>query len=82
MQYKNNKGKHMKSLIKKIPYILPISIGLMCANQACATDGYTLFNPNGHTETYLINSEGVTVHTWHSQFRPALSVYLLESGEL
>lgn len=46
------------------------------------TQSYTLFTPIGSTETYLIDEQGDTVHTWQSNYRPALSVYLLESGEL
>lgn len=43
---------------------------------------YTLFTPFGDTDTYLIDHEGETVHTWESSYRPGLSVYLLENGEL
>ena len=43
---------------------------------------YTLFAPLKSTETYLINELGETVHTWESDYRPALSVYLLDNGEL
>ncbi|NQZ07367.1 MAG: aryl-sulfate sulfotransferase, partial [Algicola sp.] len=45
-------------------------------------DEYTLFTPNGTLDTFLIDKTGTTVHTWHSEHRPALSTYLLESGEL
>jgi len=34
------------------------------------------------TQTFLINSAGETVHTWSSNYRPRLSVYLLENGNL
>lgn len=44
--------------------------------------GYTLFSPMQSTETYLIDELGNTVHTWQSDYRPGLSVYLLDNGEL
>ncbi|WP_158638055.1 Lcl domain-containing protein [Shewanella donghaensis] len=43
---------------------------------------YTLFSPLGSTDTFLINTLGETVHTWQSEYRPGLSVYLTEEGEL
>ena len=45
-------------------------------------DEYTLFSPMQSTDTYLIDDHGNTVHTWQSDYRPGLSVYLLENGEL
>lgn len=44
--------------------------------------GYTLFAPLGETNTYLIDTNGVVVHTWPSAYRPGLSAYLLEDGTL
>lgn len=44
--------------------------------------GYTLFTPINTTESYLIDHTGEIKHTWSSKFVPALSVYLLENGEL
>jgi len=46
------------------------------------TKSYTLFSPMQSTETYLIDEQGNAVHTWQSDYRPGLSVYLLENGEL
>lgn len=46
------------------------------------TDSYTLFSPMQSTDTYLIDEQGNTVHTWESDYRPGLSVYLLNNGEL
>jgi predicted outer membrane repeat protein len=46
------------------------------------SDGYTLFAPIGSTTTYLMNNDGQFVHTWDSAYRPGLSTYLLESGNL
>lgn len=44
--------------------------------------GLVLFSPMASTETYLIDKQFNTVHTWQSEYRPGLSVYLLPSGEL
>ncbi len=44
--------------------------------------GYNLFAPLTSTNTYLINNNGSTVHTWSSQYRPGNAVYLLEDGTL
>ena len=41
-------------------------------------DGYTLFTPWFSTMTYLITNNERVVHTWKSQYKPALSVYLLK----
>lgn len=46
------------------------------------SEGYTLFSPMQSTETYLIDSQTNTLHTWQSDYRPGLSVYLMDSGEL
>ena len=43
---------------------------------------YTVFSPIQSTDTFLIDQQGNTVHSWQSEYRPGLSVYLLENGEL
>jgi len=45
-------------------------------------DGYTLFAPMRSTTTYLIDNSGEVVHTWESAYKPRLSVYLLENGNI
>lgn len=45
-------------------------------------NGYTLFSPNGQTETYLINNCGEIINQWSSTVPPGNSVYLLENGNL
>ena len=50
-------------------------------------EGYTLFTPTigfPQANTYLINNDGKVVHKWSSSliYQPALSVYLLENGNL
>jgi hypothetical protein len=47
-----------------------------------AFEGYTLFSPVVSLNTYLINNSGNIVHQWKSNFKPALSVYLLENSNL
>lgn len=45
-------------------------------------DGYTLYSPMVSKETFLINNSGTVVHSWVSNYKPALSVYLLENGNI
>lgn len=45
-------------------------------------EGYTLFAPMKSTTTWLIDTDGNTVHSWDSDYRPGLGVYFLETGEL
>jgi len=51
-------------------------------NNAGTFNGYTLFAPAGHTETYLINNCGEIVNQWSSAVPPGNAVYLLENGNL
>jgi len=45
-------------------------------------NGYTIFSPMMSTSTFLINNSGEIVHTWESHYRPRISVYLLENGNI
>ncbi|WP_298514369.1 aryl-sulfate sulfotransferase [uncultured Kordia sp.] len=45
-------------------------------------NGYTLYAPAGHTETYLINNCGEIINQWTSTVAPGNAVYLLENGNL
>ena len=45
-------------------------------------NGYTIFSPMMSTSTFLINNSGEVVHTWESHYRPRISVYLLENGNI
>ncbi len=47
-----------------------------------ASPGYVLFTPLLSDTTYLIDVDGLVVHTWKSEFAPAGSVYLLDNGHL
>lgn len=51
-------------------------------NDPRAFDGYTLFTPEYHGNTYLINNSGEIVHAWESNYIQGLAVYLLENGNL
>ena len=44
--------------------------------------GYTLFAPISSTSAFLIDNYGRLVHSWETTHRPALSVYLLDNGDL
>ncbi len=47
-----------------------------------ASDGYTLFSPNGTTTTYLLDKDANIVNEWVSAYPPGLHAYLLEDGSL
>lgn len=51
-------------------------------NEAQAFPGYSLLAPMNSTSTYLIDMQGRVVNRWDSEYRPALSAYLLEDGHL
>jgi hypothetical protein len=57
------------------------TIGLI-VNEDGTFDGYALFAPMAYTVTYLIDMEGLLVHTWESDYRPRFAVQLLEDGSL
>src|SRR5436190_5310706 len=59
----------------------PRKVGLS-VNDPKALQGYTLIAPMQSSNTYLIDMEGRVVHTWKSNYPPALGAYLLENGEL
>jgi hypothetical protein len=56
-------------------------VGLLHGDRR-ACPGYTLLAPLASNETYLIDLEGRVVHSWRSQWHPALSAKLLENGNL
>jgi hypothetical protein len=45
-------------------------------------EGYVLYTPMVSLKTFLINNSGDVVHTWKSNYKPALTAYLLEDGNL
>ncbi len=57
------------------------TVGLF-QNDSLAFNGYTLFAPGSHTETYLIDNCGKLINKWNSELTPGLAAYLLEDGSL
>ncbi|MBZ0266689.1 aryl-sulfate sulfotransferase [bacterium] len=57
------------------------TVGLF-RNDPGSFDGYTLFAPQQYEVTYLIDNDGLVVHTWDSPYRPGQLAYLLETGHL
>lgn len=51
-------------------------------NTTAAAPGYTLFAPMSYNVTYLIDNNGELVQSWSSEYRPGLSVYILENSDL
>lgn len=47
-----------------------------------ASPGFVLYSPLLSDTTYLIDADGLVVHTWKSQYAPNGSVDLLENGRL
>jgi len=45
-------------------------------------NGQILFSPINSNQTYLIDKTGAINHNWSSNYRPRLSVYMLEDGSL
>jgi len=59
------------------------TMGLIyCDNRV--NHGYTLFSPMSSDTTYLIDIHGREVHSWESPggYRPGLSAYLLDDGDI
>ena len=59
------------------------TIGLIYCTEGMKS-GYTLFSPMASDTTYLINEYGEMVHSWTSNngYKPGLSAYLLDDGDL
>ncbi len=57
------------------------TIGLLI-NEDNAFSGYTLFAPMPYTVTYLIDNNGLLVHSWESEYKPRFAAHLLENGSL
>ena len=61
------------------PFVKIISVFI---NDEESFDGYTLFSPEYHTTTYLINNSGEIVKKWKSDYIQSAECYLLENGNL
>ena len=57
------------------------TVGLFL-NDSLSFNGYTLFSPSSNTNAFLIDNCGFQVNMWTTNFRPGLSCYLLEDGNL
>jgi hypothetical protein len=70
----------------KIKLLFVTLVVLACLAPAAAPadtyEGYTLFAPKQGTNTYLIDMDGTTVHTWVSALPNGSCVYLQEDGTL
>lgn len=51
-------------------------------NDSTSFNGYTLFTPMQYTSTYLIDNNGLLVHSWENTSARGGSVYLQENGRL
>lgn len=47
-----------------------------------SNEGYTLYCPINSQTTYLIDSDGETVHTWESDYNAGLCTYLMDDTNL
>jgi hypothetical protein len=57
------------------------TMGLLL-NEEDAFVGYTLFSPMRYEVTYLIDNNGLLVHSWESEYEPRMAARLLENGNL
>lgn len=58
------------------------TVGLLQRDTALSFTGYTLFAPIGSTTTYLVDENGLLVHSWLSSYRPGQAVMFLPNGNL
>jgi hypothetical protein len=63
------------------PEIPTLPRGLV-AHEPGVSDGYLLFGPLLSDTTYLMDNDGMIVHTWHSPYAPSGTAYLLPNGNL
>ena len=55
---------------------------LATTTSAQVAPGFRMFGPHGTTDTFLIDTAGVTVHTWPSTAVPGNGMYLEPDGTL
>ena len=58
------------------------TVGLIQHDEGTLDDGYVLFAPITSNTTYLIDKCGKQVHSWRTTYKPGVSVFLLEDGNL
>ena len=57
--------------------------GLIAADPAAASPGFTLFAPlTGTGQVYLVDLDGVSVHRWDLPYRPGRHARILPGGNL
>ncbi|MGQ9708429.1 MAG: aryl-sulfate sulfotransferase [bacterium] len=61
---------------------IPRTMGLIFRDSTATCPGYTLFQPMSYNVTYLIDENGMLVHSWTGRYNPGLSVNLCEDGLL
>ena len=96
MAYGDDAGRFTWNIMPAPPGIVPAVPGSPVArtepepeesrgllvNTPDATPGYVLFAPLLSGTTYLIDGDGMVVHTWEGTHAPGASVYLLDNGHL
>jgi len=60
----------------------PRTMGLIFRDSTATSPGYTLFQPQYYNVAYLIDIDGMLVHSWTGRYNPGSSVYLCENGFL
>ncbi len=58
------------------------TMGLIFRDSTADFPGYTLFAPMSYNVAYLIDNNGMMVHSWTGTYWPGLSVYLCPNGLL
>lgn len=74
--------KHLLPLLLLVQFSAGSQTVGIIQNSDTAFNGYTLFAPITGKTTYLIDNCGRIVNSWTSNFRPGLSAYLLNNGDL
>ncbi|MEO0009618.1 MAG: aryl-sulfate sulfotransferase [candidate division WOR-3 bacterium] len=58
------------------------TLGLIFRDSVANAEGYTLFAPMNYNVAYLIDNNGMLVHSWSGSGLPGMAVYLCEDGLL
>ncbi len=58
------------------------TLGLLLNDTSKSFSGYTLFTPLKSKKTFLIDMNGMLVHSWNSPYEPGQSVKLLPDGTI
>ncbi len=74
--------KQMKFIFIIILILLLINISIPSRNADGTITGKILYTSMLSQNTYLINNDGTIINTWHSNYLPALSAYMLANGNI